>query len=290
MVCKQVRNALLAVALLAPLDARAQTADETAARAAVQSLFTAMLNRDTAAVRASMMPGAVIYNPIRRQAGLTQRIISIEAFNERILKTPQPYDERMPISDVRIDTDLANVWGRYTFRVGERVTNCGRNSITLVRTDAGWKITQFASTIETSGCEGMDSTSAPSPATDDRTLVRSAVEDYIEGFYQGDSTRLVRSIARDVYKYGYAFRQASGSYQGMQMTYEGFMSFARGVREGRNRPPANAPKEIVLYDVQDQIASAKVTAWWGIDYLLLAKREGQWWITHVTWQTPPKAN
>jgi hypothetical protein len=73
----------------------------------------------------------------------------------------------------------------------------------------------------------------------------------------------------------------------MQMTWAGFMSFDRGVREGRNRPPANAPKDVVLFDVNDQTASAKLTAWWGIDYLLLAKRNGRWMVTHVMWQSPP---
>ena len=122
---------------------------------------------------------------------------------------------------------------------------------------------------------------------EDRAAVTAAAMDYIEGFYQGDSTRLVRSVAEDVYKYGYG-RRATG-YVGSQMTYAGFMAFAAGVRNGRNLPPAGAPKEIVLFEVQDQTAAAKITAWWGIDYLLLGKRNGQWMITHVTWQAaPPK--
>ncbi|HEX2716302.1 MAG TPA: nuclear transport factor 2 family protein, partial [Gemmatimonadaceae bacterium] len=57
-----------------------------------------------------------------------------------------------------------------------------------------------------------------------------------------------------------------------------------------NRPVApNAPKEIVLLDVLDQTAVAKLTARWGTDYLLLAKGEdGRWQITHVLWQSPPR--
>ena len=33
-------------------------------------------------------------------------------------------------------------------------------------------------------------------------------------------------------------------------------------------------------------ASAKLTAWWGTDYLLLARYEGRWMIRQVLWQTP----
>ena len=122
--------------------------------------------------------------------------------------------------------------------------------------------------------------------TADREAVRAAVLDYVEGFYQGDSTRLVRSVSPQVYKYGYGLR--TGEYRGSQMPYAGFMAFARGVREGRNLPPAGAPKDIVLFDVQDQTASAKLTAWWGTDYLLLARQNGRWMITHVLWQALPR--
>jgi hypothetical protein len=59
------------------------------------------------------------------------------------------------------------------------------------------------------------------------------------------------------------------------------------VRAGEERTPANAPKDIVLLDVQDQTAAAKLTAYWGTDYFLLAKYDGRWMIRHVMWQTLP---
>ena len=118
--------------------------------------------------------------------------------------------------------------------------------------------------------------------------VRAAVLDYVEGFYGGDSTRLMRSVWPNVLKYGYSRNAQTGEYRGSQMAFpSGFMGFARGVRQGRNLPPADAPKEIVVLDVQDQTASAKLTAWWGTDYLLLARENGRWMITHVLWQSPP---
>jgi hypothetical protein len=32
----------------------------------------------------------------------------------------------------------------------------------------------------------------------------------------------------------------------------------------------------------------KVNAYWGSDYMLLAKQGGSWMITHILWQGPPK--
>jgi hypothetical protein len=123
--------------------------------------------------------------------------------------------------------------------------------------------------------------------SDDREAVRAAVLDYVEGFYEGDAAKLERSVWPDVRKYGFAGGRDGTGYRGMAMPFEEFFAFAEGVRAGRNRPPPGAPKEIQFFDVQDQTAVAKLTAWWGTDYLLLARIDGRWMITHVLWQTPP---
>jgi hypothetical protein len=119
--------------------------------------------------------------------------------------------------------------------------------------------------------------------------VRAAVLDYVEGFYQGDSTRLVRSVRPEVYKYGFWRHRDSTSYRGSQMTWPAFHAYANRVKARGDGAPPNAPKQVELFDVQDQTAAAKLTAWWGTDYLLLARFDGRWMITHVLWQSPPPA-
>jgi hypothetical protein len=125
-------------------------------------------------------------------------------------------------------------------------------------------------------------------SSSDREAVRLAVLDYVEGFYEGDTARLVRSVWPQVRKYGYWRPRPDTAYAGEAMPFAEFMTYAGGVRTGRNRTPAGAPKEITIYDVQDQTASAKLTAWWGTDYLLLAKEHGRWMIIAVLWQSPPR--
>ena len=129
---------------------------------------------------------------------------------------------------------------------------------------------------------------APDPDAD-RDAVRLAVLDYVEGFYEGDTTRLMRSVWPEVRKYGYWKAKPDAAYAGEAMPFSDFLQYANGVRTGRNKTPPGAPKDIVIYDVQDQTASAKLTAWWGTDYLLLARQDGRWMITHVLWQSPPPA-
>jgi len=125
--------------------------------------------------------------------------------------------------------------------------------------------------------------------SNDREQVRRAVLDYVEGFYEGDSTKLVRSVRPEVFKYGFWVPRDSARYQGEQMKWPEFHAYANRVKANKRFAPPTAPKDIVIFDVLDQTASAKLTASWGIDYLLLAKYDGKWMISHVLWQTPPRS-
>ncbi len=133
---------------------------------------------------------------------------------------------------------------------------------------------------------GSLSTPLAAQSAADADGVRRAALDYLEGFYEGDSLKLARSVSPRVQKSGW-FRGTAGSYSLSPMTFSAFFQFAAGVRAGRNLPPAGAPKGVKVLVVLDQIANVKVTAWWGVDYLLMGKEDGRWMITHVLWQSPP---
>ena len=129
----------------------------------------------------------------------------------------------------------------------------------------------------------------PAQTADDRAAVRRAVLDYVEGFYEGDTAKLARGVRPDVAKSGFWRARDSSTYAWEAMPWSEFVSYANGVK-ARNRPaPATAPKTIQIFDVQDRTASAKLTAFWGTDYLLLGKYDGRWKVSHVLWQSPPPA-
>jgi hypothetical protein len=116
--------------------------------------------------------------------------------------------------------------------------------------------------------------------------VQRAVLDYVEGFYEGDTAKLVRSIRPEVYKYGFDWIATDKRYVGEHMSWAEILRYARQFREKGRTTPATALKKVDVLDVLDQTASAKLTAWWGTDYVLLAKYDGKWMITHVLWQSP----
>ncbi len=122
----------------------------------------------------------------------------------------------------------------------------------------------------------------------DSAGVRRAALDYVEGFYEGDSTKHVRSVRPEVYKYGFWLPRDSTRYQGEQMPWAEFLSYTRRMRARGATTPATAPKQVQLLDVQDQSAAVKVTASWGTDYLLVGKYDGRWMVSSVLWQSKPR--
>ncbi len=124
-------------------------------------------------------------------------------------------------------------------------------------------------------------------AQEDKKLVEEAVLDYVDGFYFGDTSRLIRSISPAVVKYGYYKKKNETNYSGEPMSFQEMKDYANSVKK-RNDPNAGKQaKKVEVLDVQDQTASAKLYAWWGTDYILLAKMNGKWMITHVLWQSLP---
>ena len=128
---------------------------------------------------------------------------------------------------------------------------------------------------------------AQQSSTAERDAVRRAALDYLEGFYEGDSAKIVRSVRPDVRKAGYYKGQNATTYTAEEMPYADFLSYVRNFRKNNRTTPASAPREVTVGEVNDQTATAKVLAWWGIDYLQLAKYDGKWMIVNVMWQSPP---
>ena len=128
---------------------------------------------------------------------------------------------------------------------------------------------------------------AQAQTSTDKALVEKACMDYLDGFYQGDTTKIINSIKPTLHKLGYWKNDASGKYAlDGTMTFEQAKNYARRVAEKRNFADPNAPKKVEVLDVMNHIASAKVTAWWGTDYLLLSKEGKKWMIEQVLWEGP----
>jgi hypothetical protein len=123
----------------------------------------------------------------------------------------------------------------------------------------------------------------------DREAVRQAALDYVEGIYNVQPERIQRSVHPTLVKRGFYKKDATAPYVEMPMTYEQLVALAGSWNKGGKRD--TSVKEVAVLDVLDQTATARVTASWGIDYMLLGKYDGQWKIVQILWQShPPRAS
>ena len=117
--------------------------------------------------------------------------------------------------------------------------------------------------------------------------VSKACLNYIEGFYEGDTIKLIKCLMPSLYKFGYWKDKTSGKYTSDgNMTYRQALDYANSVLNKKHFAKFDAPKKVEVLDVQNTIASAKVTAWWGVDYILLSKQNDIWMIEQILWEGP----
>ena len=120
----------------------------------------------------------------------------------------------------------------------------------------------------------------------EKEAVRQAVLDYVEGVYEVAPERIERSVHPELVKRGFYIKKGESAYTFAPMTFAELVNLAKTYNKS-GRVPKGAPKEIVIFDVLDQTAAAKLTAVWGVDYFQLAKYDGKWKIVNILWQTPP---
>ncbi len=134
--------------------------------------------------------------------------------------------------------------------------------------------------------------SAPAYAqsSEDTASIEATAMDYILGFYQGKPERLERALSPELKKLGWGRRAPEGAYNGpWYMTKDSAKEFAPGYAEGE-KLPADAYRKVEILDQLDKIASVRIEAVWGIDYIHMAKIDGDWKIYNVIWQTWPDGN
>lgn len=126
--------------------------DQRDAIRVAHNLFEAMRAKNMEAIRSLFMPEGqlVAIDQPRTGQGLSKtRVFTADAFAKMIAQAKAPeFIEKMPQPKAEVFGDMALVYGRYTFHVGDKFSHCGTNSFHLVRTPDGWKIANGASTLE----------------------------------------------------------------------------------------------------------------------------------------------
>jgi hypothetical protein len=129
---------------------------------------------------------------------------------------------------------------------------------------------------------------AAAQSSADTVAIRAAALDYIDGWYTADGPRMERALHPELAKRNVTTDPASGRSRLIQMSA---MTLVQSTRRGggSNIPAAERKDEVRILDIFGGAASAKVTAATWVDYMHLAKVNGQWVIMNVLWENnPPK--
>ena len=145
--------ALLSIAalLLSPTGAHAQSA-EAEVRAVIDRMFEALRQQDTTTMRDTFHPDFRLAVTSFRDGQPVVRQVGADAFLTSLANAQERLDEQIADVEVRVHDNLATVWNRYNFYVGDRIDHCGVDAFILVRLPEGWKILQVADTQRSEGC------------------------------------------------------------------------------------------------------------------------------------------
>ena len=119
----------------------------------------------------------------------------------------------------------------------------------------------------------------------DKEAVRQVGLDYVEGVYNVQPERIERSVHPALVKRGFHKKDASAPYAEVTMTYDQLVNLAKTWNKDGKRD--TKVKNVEILDMADQTAVVKITASWGIDYMLVGKYDGRWKISQILWQSPP---
>jgi hypothetical protein len=178
---------ILSLFTLTAFAQNAKNEDSKAAAAEVPDrLFAAMKAKNFEEIRAVFTPEGqlVAIDKPRDGKGISKtRVFTAESFAKNISEAKvADFIEKMPHKDVRVTGDLAIVSGRYTFYVGEKFSHCGTNTFNLVRTEAGWRIANAASTLEFQCERDLKAVEIPAVAADPADV--STIDGIVKAFYE----------------------------------------------------------------------------------------------------------
>lgn len=125
-----------------------------------------------------------------------------------------------------------------------------------------------------------------SDSNDGEAIKRTAL-DYIEGWYTGDAARMERALHPELAKRMISTDPKTGR---SQFNHMGAMTLVQRTRDGIGKkiPQDRQLKEVTILDRYNNAAVVKIIASDWIDYLQVAKFNGDWKIINVLWELKPK--
>ncbi len=136
------------------------------------------------------------------------------------------------------------------------------------------------------GLGALPAAAAAQTAADSAAIVQAAL-DYIDGYYSGNAERMERALHPDLAKRIVRTNPANNRSALEQMSAMTLVQITRAMAQ-RPVPEDQRRSEVRILDIFGNVASVRVDASTWIDYLHLARWNGQWKIVNVLWEMRPQ--
>lgn len=278
----------------------AQNDDVKNASEIPDKLFAAMREKNFEAIRGVFTSEGqlVAIDKPRDGNGISKtRVFTAESFAKMISESKTgEYLEKMPSKETKISGDLAMVSGRYTFYVGDKFSHCGMNTFHLVRTEAGWKIANAASTLEFQCERDLKAVEIPFIEADPKDV--STIDGIVKAFYEvvSGGKGVPRQWSRDKTLYTPDIRfvgmsEKDGKINAGVMTHNRYVNGSNEffVTEGFtereiNRVVRKFGNIAHVFSSYEFFTEDKKESGRGINSLELFWDGTRWWISAVTWE------
>ena len=119
----------------------------------------------------------------------------------------------------------------------------------------------------------------------DSAAIRVTAHDYIDGWYEGEATRMERALHSHLAK-RLVYQDPQGRSRLVDITA---LELVQSTRSGTGKiPEAERRDSVTIFEIFGNAAIAKIDATGWVDYLELIKWNGRWVIVNVVWENRPR--
>ncbi len=155
----KLRAVLLVIFILASFISYGQSAEleqNKKVKLVITELFNAYKDGDSTRVRAVFADDAHVQTISKTPDGADKlsNLQSVDGFIKYIGGgLPEVHDEKLWDIQIHSDGQLATLWTRYAFFLGEKFIHCGTETFLLRKVKSEWKIFYLVDTRQKTGCK-----------------------------------------------------------------------------------------------------------------------------------------
>ena len=147
-----VLGIFIATSMAAAPVAFADTQDEKDVKAAVQTIWGAMVTSDGEKLKTLFLPEAQFYRISKAADKDGYSVSKASDFADAVSKWPNGYLERTWDGKVNVDGRMATYWAPFDMWLQGKFSHCGVDQMTMIKTGGLWRVSNITYTDDRESC------------------------------------------------------------------------------------------------------------------------------------------